>query len=109
MWRAEMVVVVDSQDNSAAQIKVLTLLDLITQLFFIRFLFFDMYHIELEECKQLISSAGGHFNLCMIHVKKTKIDQEKAKLWGVEERPYDNASHCIGQMKLLHGLQKFSL
>ena len=40
MWRAEMVVLVDSQDYSAAQIKVLTLLDLITQLFYIRFLVF---------------------------------------------------------------------
>ena len=45
----------------------------------------------------------------MIHVKKQKIDQEKAKLWGVEERPYDNALHCIGQLKLLYGSQKFSL
>ena len=47
--------------------------------------------------------------LYMIHVKKQRIDLEKTKLWGVEEHPYDIASHCIGQMKLLHGLQKFSL
>ena len=45
----------------------------------------------------------------MIHVKKQEIDQAKAKLWGVEEHPYDIASHWIGQIKLLHGLQKFSL
>ena len=30
----------------------------------------------------------------MIHVKKSKIDQEKAKLWGVEERSVFNAPHC---------------
>ena len=29
----------------------------------------------------------------MMHVKKTKIDKEKAKLWGVEERPFFNAPH----------------
>jgi hypothetical protein len=40
------------------------------------------------------------FKLYMIHVKKQKIDQDKAKSWGVEECPYNNAPHCIGQMKL---------
>ena len=29
----------------------------------------------------------------MIHVRKSKIDQEKAKLWGVEEDPFFNAPH----------------
>ena len=44
--------------------------------------------------------------LYMIHAKKSKIDQEKAKLGGVEEHPFFNALHCIGQMKLWHGSQK---
>ena len=42
----------------------------------------------------------------MIHVKKQKIDQEKAKLWGVEECPYDNALHCIGQIEIVTWLTK---
>ena len=31
----------------------------------------------------------------MIHLKKSKIDQEKAKLWGVENRATLPAPHCI--------------
>ena len=41
---------------------------------------------------QLLAS----FKLYMIHVKKSKIDQEKAKIWGVENRPTLSAPHCIG-------------
>ena len=37
--------------------------------------------------------------LYMIHVKKIKIDQEKAKLWSVEHRPTLSAPHCSLEKK----------